>query len=130
MVSTRTEPSAPPTIEITARSHREIDGCPNRAPANRASRASHKADEKVVRIATSTLRRRTPPGSRLISSTPAALAVPRRAPIAPKIVPFIPTAAGIRISKPGSAARVPVMWASVSPATNPATVLMTSATRP
>jgi hypothetical protein len=56
--------------------------------------------------------------------------VPRRAPIAPKIVPRIPTAAGMSTSSPGSASSVSVMWLSVRPATNEASVLMTSATKP
>src|SRR4051812_20428329 len=85
-----TDPSAPPSTEIVSRSQIEIDGCPEMAPAARASTASHSDDENVVRIATSTLRRSTPPGRRSIVSRPAALAVPRRAPIAPQIVALIP----------------------------------------
>ena len=124
------EPSAPPITEIVNRSQIEMDTCPEIAPAARASTASHSDDENVVRIATWTLRRSTPPGRRSSVSRPAAFAVPRRAPIAPKIVPFIPTAAGIKISRPGSEARVPVRCARVRPATKPAAVLRTSATRP
>ena len=75
---------------------RGIDGCPAIAATTRARIAIHSAEEKVVSTATTTLRRSTPPGRRSIVSRPAASAVPRRAPIAPKIVPRMPTAAGIK----------------------------------
>ena len=61
---------------------------------------------------------------------PAATPVPKRAPIAPKIVPRMPTEAGMSTRRPGSFSRVPVIEPRTSPATNPAQVLRTSATEP
>jgi hypothetical protein len=46
------DPSAPPTIEINARSQIEIDATPNTADAPRARTASHSDDVNVVTIAT------------------------------------------------------------------------------
>jgi len=64
---------------------------PDAAAASFARNASQSDDEKVVRIATSTLRASAPSRRKLISNVPAAFSVPNRAPIAPKIVPRIPT---------------------------------------
>ena len=71
-----------------------------------------------------------PVRSRVISRTPAALFVPNRAPIAPKIVPRIPVAAGSRMYRLGMSLRVGRIDAVVTPATSAASVLTSSATNP
>ena len=125
-----TDPRTPPTTEIVTRSQNEIDDSPKADVASFASAASHREDVNVVTNATSTFWASTPPRFRLASKIPAADAVPSRAPIAPKIVPRIPTAAGIRTSSPGRTESVCVIEARISPATNDAAVLRASATRP
>src|SRR3954451_9591425 len=47
IAKTSTDPSAPPRTEIVSRSQIETDGCPEIAPAARASAASHSDDENV-----------------------------------------------------------------------------------
>ena len=73
---------------------------------------------------------RTPLRRRDSSNTPAALAVPNRAPIAPKIVPRMPVAAGSRMYSEGSSLSVAWIDEVVMPAISAASVLTTSATKP
>src|SRR5437764_25172 len=54
--------------------------------------------------------------------------VPNRAPMAPKMVPRIPLAAGIRMIRPGRASSVWLMEPRVAPATKAAPVLTSRAT--
>jgi hypothetical protein len=124
------EASAPPTTEIVTRSQTLTVSSPKADATSFASTAIHTDDVNVVMMLTSTFCASTPPRRRFASNRPAWVAVPSRAPTAPKMVPRMPTAAGIRTRRPGRAASVSVMWLSVSPATNDAAVLRTSATRP
>src|SRR6266516_2753923 len=124
------DPRTPPMTEIVTKSRNEIDRYPKASAARRASAARYSDEENVVMIPTYTFWYSTPVRSRVTSNSPACVAVPRRAPMAPKIVPFMPTAAGIRMNSDGSRTRVWEIDPSATPATMPAPVLRRRAPRP
>ena len=125
-----TDPSAPPSTEITMSWISEIEGSPNSVEVSFASIASQSDEVSVVTIATVTLSRSTPSRRSVAWKRPVWMLVPSRASSAPKIVPRIPTAAGINTRSPGSRSSEPVMWLRIRPATKPAAVLRTSAATP
>ncbi len=95
-----------------------------------ASAARYSDDENVVTMATNVFWYRTPCRSRVGSNRPAWMLVPSRAPMAPKIVPRMPFAAGMRMMRPGRARSVLLIELRVTPATSAAPVLTSSATKP
>ena len=116
--------------EIVTKSRNEIEVYPKASAERRASAARYRQDENVVMMPTYAFWYRTPVLARVIWKRPAWVAVPRRAPIAPKIVPFIPTAAGIRMNSDGSTTSVFEIEPRATPATMPAPVLRRRAPRP
>ena len=127
-----TEPSAPPTTEIVTRSH-ERDRRLAEGGGRRASpaAASHSDDANVVMTPTSTFcAQDAARGAGSTSNRPACVrgAEPRADRAEDRAAHA--DGGGDQDRRPGSASSVPVMWPSVSPATNDAAVLRTSATRP
>ncbi len=74
--------------------------------------------------------RRMERGRKETSKVPMCIAVPRRLPSAPNMLPLIPMAGGIRIIRPGSSSRVLVMKPSVAPASRSPREEIIRATRP
>ena len=107
----------PPITEITTKSTSEIVFSRPKATEMALARTARTSDTDndieidAARFWPTSVSRRAD-----IRKVPVWTAVPRRLPSAPNTLPRMPIAAGTRTSRPGRAARVPVIEPSVSPA--------------
>src|SRR5919108_2517884 len=120
----------PPRIEMTTRSAREIVVTPKATDTMRASAAPPRETARVRTVVAYRFSNSTPPRARLTSNRPEWIVVPSREAMAPKMLPRVAMATGIRTSRPGRRSSVPVIFPRTTPATRLPAVAMRRATNP
>ena len=128
MTSTAAEASRPPTVLTVTKSASDMAG--ERLKATAMALASAAKATPIIRlsaIAAATFWPTTESSRGVRRKVPVWMAVPRRLPSAPKMLPRRAMAAGTSSSRPGSLSRAPVAEARISPAAMPARAATTRA---